>query len=574
MNHPYVLYHMVRADFLERVRRYSFLVTLAAALYLAWAVAAEKVWIVVGNGYRGVYNSAWIGMLMTICCSLFLSLVGFYIVKNSIQRDTDTRVGRILAATPMRKEFYTLAKALSNFAMLACMVLVLMLAALVMQLLRAEARPISLWNLWSPFVLVALPAMFVTASLALLCETLPILRSGAGNVFYFFFWTALLALGVGTHVDDPLGLNLMLGSTRSVLQSVDPSTTTNAAFSVTIGGQRAVHTFLWPGIDWTAHLLLGRLLWIAVAVGIALLASVFFHRFDPAREWRKKQTAPVPGPALSAADASLGSHQGTGFSRAAMPRPPIAASGAAHLTPLPRTPGARFPQLVISELKLMLKGQRWWWYAGAIGLLIGQLASPDAEARMGFLLVAWIWPVLIWSAMGCREARHATGSLLFSSERALTRQLPALWTAGVIVTALTGGGVAIRQLLSGDQHGLAAWAVATLFIPSLALALGVWSGSGKPFEAIYTVWWYMGPGHQLPRPRLHGPVRSLGPPRSLRPSRHHAADRLLFRTPSPPRLRLRSASQAGASPAFSTAAKHHLVAKPRRQRQSHHRRIP
>lgn len=109
---------MARADFLERVRRYSFLLTL------------------VGNEYRGVYNSAWIGMLMTIWCSTWLSLVGFYIVKNSIRRDSDTRVGQILAATPMPKAIYTLAKTLSNFAVLACMVLVLMLAALAMQFLR------------------------------------------------------------------------------------------------------------------------------------------------------------------------------------------------------------------------------------------------------------------------------------------------------------------------------------------------------------------------------------------------------------------------------------------------------
>ncbi len=128
-----ILYHMVRADFLERVRRYSFLVTLAASLYLAYAVAAEKVWIVVGTNYRGVYNSAWIGVLMALCCSTFLSLAGFYIVKNSVQRDSATRVGQILAATPMRKDFYTLAKTLSNFAVLACMVLVLMLAAVAMQ---------------------------------------------------------------------------------------------------------------------------------------------------------------------------------------------------------------------------------------------------------------------------------------------------------------------------------------------------------------------------------------------------------------------------------------------------------
>ena len=70
-----------------------------------------------------------------------MSLAGFYIVKNSVQRDTDTRVGQILAATPMRKDFYTFAKTLSNFAVLACMVVILMLAALAMQLIRAEAIP-------------------------------------------------------------------------------------------------------------------------------------------------------------------------------------------------------------------------------------------------------------------------------------------------------------------------------------------------------------------------------------------------------------------------------------------------
>ena len=56
MNHARVLYHMARADFLERVRRYSFLLTLAGAPYLAYAVATEKMWILVGNEYRGVYN--------------------------------------------------------------------------------------------------------------------------------------------------------------------------------------------------------------------------------------------------------------------------------------------------------------------------------------------------------------------------------------------------------------------------------------------------------------------------------------------------------------------------------------
>ena len=487
MNAPRVLYQMIRADFLERVRRYPFLVTLAAALYLAYAVATEKVWIVVGDGYRGVYNSAWIGMLMTICCSTFLSLVGFYIVKNSVLRDTDTRVGRILAATPMRKDFYTLAKTLSNFAVLACMVGVLMLAAVVMQLQLGEARSISLWKLWAPFVLIALPAMLLTAATALLFETLPILRGGVGNVLFFFVWTTELAVTASNGLDDANGMQLLYRSTRAALQGVDQSHPDNFHFSLTIGGARAAHTFLWNGIDWTPHILWVRLEWVAASLGLAFLASVFFHRFDPAREWGRTK----PQPSLPAPTAPQ--------EQVPVAISPASAPTAIHLTPLTRTAArSRFPQLVSSELRLMLKGQRWWWYTVAAGLFIAELASP-AQARTGLLLAAWIWPILVWSQMGSREARHATQSLIFSSERALTRQLPALWTAGVIVAALTGGGVALRLILSADWQSLVPWIAAALFIPSLALALGVCSGTSKPFEALYTVWWYMGPAHQMPQ---------------------------------------------------------------------------
>lgn len=476
---------MVRADLLERTRRYSFLVTLAAGLYLAYAVAAEKVWIVVGDGYRGVYNSAWIGMLMTICCSVFLSLAGFYIVKNSVQRDTDTRVGQILAATPMRKEFYTLAKTLSNFAVLACMVGVLMVAALAMQLMRAEAHSFSLVKLWLPFILLALPTMLLTGSVAILFETIPGLRGGIGNVVYFFLWTAALAVGA-TGRDDPAGLHLLYQSTRVAVLAIAPATSDRFNFSLTIGGDRAVHTFLWNGIHWTTDILLMRLVWILVPIGIALVAAVFFHRFDPARSWSRSRAKKSNGnaeavQAVNATDTA------------------IAPATAASLTPMTRTGrNGRYAQLVISELRLMLKGRRWWWYAGAAGMLVGQIVSPEASVRSGFLLAAWIWPILVWSQMGCRESRYGTGALLFSSERSLSRQLPALWTAGLLVAVLTGFGAGFRLMLSANWHSLAAWSAAALFIPSCALALGAWTGASKTFEAIYTIWWYVGPGHQIP----------------------------------------------------------------------------
>lgn len=73
----------------------------------------------------------------------------------------------------------------------------------------------------------------------------------------------------------------------------------------------------------------------------------------------------------------------------------------------------------------------------------------------------------------------------------LRRQLPAAWLAGFIVAVLTGSGAAIRLLNAGDIQGIVAWFSDALFIPSLALALGVWSGSSKLFEVLYVSLWYL-----------------------------------------------------------------------------------
>jgi hypothetical protein len=135
----------------------------------------------------------------------------------------------------------------------------------------------------------------------------------------------------------------------------------------------------------------------------------------------------------------------------------------------------------------------WWWFVVALGLgLCGLFFSVEASRRY-VLPLSWSWPLLVWSAMGAREVQRGTGPLVFSTAFPLRRQFPALWLAGVAVSALTGLGVAIRLVLTGQWTALLAWAVGALFVPSLALALGTWSGSSRPFEAVYTALWYAGP---------------------------------------------------------------------------------
>jgi len=141
--------------------------------------------------------------------------------------------------------------------------------------------------------------------------------------------------------------------------------------------------------------------------------------------------------------------------------------------------------MVWAEWKLIVRGLR-WWYIGPLGLSIAALTAPLPAVSAIVLPLAWFWPVLLWSKLGTREAQHNTEPVFFSAPHPLSRQLAATWIAGVMLSVMTGFAVALRLMIAGDTHGLLAWGVGALFVPAFALALGVWTRTGKAFEAIYT----------------------------------------------------------------------------------------
>jgi hypothetical protein len=58
-------------------------------------------------------------------------------------------------------------------------------------------------------------------------------------------------------------------------------------------------------------------------------------------------------------------------------------------------------------------------------------------------------------------------------------------------------GAIIRFTVDGDTAGLLAVHSGALFIPSLALAPGVWSRTSKLFEILYMLIWYLGPLNKI-----------------------------------------------------------------------------
>jgi hypothetical protein len=481
MRQARALYHLMRADFLERVRRYSFLITLGLAVWLGWAVSTGKLKLWISDS-RGLYNSAWVGILMAMVVNFFVSLASFYVVKNALERDRRTGVGQILATTPMSKVLYTLGKTLSNLAVLLAMVAVLAGMAIVAQWVAGEDTHIQLWPLLAPFLVFCVPAMALVAAFAVLFETIPFLKGGFGNVAWFFLFTGAMPLGIkGTH--DLIGLGLVKTQLKSAVQKAFGAATDSFVLGG-IGNERQAQTFRWEGMDWTREILLSRLTLLVLALAVALLAALFFDRFDTARSSGRRRSSRRDLKAV--ADA--------GSRDEALPEP---AKTPVHLHPLPAGSSRfHFLGMLRAELRLLLKGQRWWWYAIAAGLFVAGLLVPE-EGRKIVLPLAWIWPVLLWSSLGTREARFATDGLVFSAAWPLRRQLPATWLAGLLLALATGGGVGLRLAFTGNWPAAGAWLIGALFIPTFALALGVWSGSSKLFEVIYLFLWYIGPLNQV-----------------------------------------------------------------------------
>ncbi len=476
-----VIYHLARADFLERVRRYSFLVMLGLVILLGYQTAIGNVRLQLGQ-YRGEFNSAWIAGMMSIIITFFLGWFGFYLVKGSVARDRETGVGQIMATTPMSRPAYMLGKWISNFAVLMAMVLILMIIGLIIQLINGESTRFDLGVYLAPFIYIVMPLMALVAAVAVLFEVIPFLSGGFGNVVYFFAFVMIIPLTMenlqSTPAIEPLGMALLKEDMAQEVLQVYP----DYDGSFMLGGLDTPieGTFTWNGIDWTAPVIATRLGYIGLAVLVTLVGSLFFDRFDPSRRKprRRKGAASVETPEPVSVSEPL---------------------PAVQLTPLNRTANQfRFARVLVAELKLMLKGQYWWWYLGAVGLIVAGLVNPVEVTRQYLLPLAWIWPILLVSSIGNREARFNMQQIAFSSASPLWRQLPAQWLAGFIVILIMGSGAAVKFLVSGNSFGLLAFLSGALFIPSLALALGVWSGSSKPFEIVYVSLWYLGPLNKVP----------------------------------------------------------------------------
>jgi hypothetical protein len=476
MTHNYTvfsIYHIAKADFLQRIRSYNFLIALGACVFLIYSFVpdldAGYVMVSLGN-YRGFYNSAWIGGMVANCVPFF-ALIGFYLVNYAVKRDADTGVGQIIATTRITKVQYLTGKLFSNFAVLLLILLVIAVMTIIMFLARGETGQLELGKLLFPLIFLTVPAMFIIASIALFFDALTILNRGMINIIYFFLWTFLISISLLSPLLDVFGISIFMTEIKNTIPIVHQDW--NGEFGTGLLLRDSVvnnEVFIWEGMIWSKFILLPRLFWLAASFGLVFLASLGFNRFDASKKNERQRSIPL----YSKKKSTLVHENATRSHRKLRNAPFPEAS-------------FNFFSILIAEMRLMVRGKSTSWVIITCVLFIISILSPLNFAYKVTLPLLWLFQILILSRLGSREITSRSNEYIFSTPYPLKRQLPATLTAASLYMLSLALPVILRVLLKGDFYGVYAIFTGALFIPTFAIALGIITGGSKLFEVMFTI---------------------------------------------------------------------------------------
>jgi hypothetical protein len=387
------LWQCTGADFKQRTRQQSFMVTLLAMSVLTLlffpSLDAQYQTLII-NGYRGLYNSAWLGVFLAMLNVLFLPIICFYLIKNGLELDRKSMTCELIAATPMSKLTFIFAKWCTNVLILFTIVLVMLICCILLRLYYGENYQIDLWALAWPQLVFVLPVLLVVASLAIMFESIKWLKGGFGNVVYFFLWTGSIV----QTIESVSGVGAILSAIETEVAERFPSQAGSTHIGVTVvDEENAVNTFLWQGIEPTAQYLSSILPLLIICLSCFIIAVIFFDRFSQNPVPETKQTSWLINT----------------LTRQVFNRLDVL------FTML--TKHFAFTRLLRLELKLLLKSHSIYWLLGLLTLNIIQLFISQQLLVSIFLPLSWLWCVLVLSQLGQVEKQANTVELVTYSKK-------------------------------------------------------------------------------------------------------------------------------------------------------------
>ncbi len=468
------IYSIIKADYLQRTRSYAFLITLAITFYAAYSfvpppTASYTTLNVVG--FKGVYNSAWVGYVSAMMTAIMLSLYGFFLVNGGIKKDIDTEVGLIIATTPITNFGYLLSKMLSNLLVLLTIAGCTFIVSIIMFFVRSSGSAFIIGNFITPYLLFVIPATFFVSSLAVVAEVFLGRRSILQYIVFFFFFGVLMANVNGQKnetlsvIIDPFGVRTMTSSIKNQVNTQFHQHIEGVNLGFTFGRKEGFQIFEWNGINITGLFLWSRLLWLLISLALVYFSSFFFHRFDFKQSIQKKKQAPTDNVKTTAP-----AFAATGINRVLMP-------------PLVTDYGI-YPFIKTELLLLIRKGSKWMWLVIG-GLSLSMLFAPVAISHLYILPVLWFLQVTRWSDLATKEESNRLHYFTYAAYKPLQRMLSAQMLSGIALAIALAMPLIIRYAIILNGYAIFNIINGAICIVLFAICLGIISRGKKLFEIMF-----------------------------------------------------------------------------------------
>ena len=458
---PYIIYQVMKADLLERVRRSSFLAMCVFAMFLAFFsvpdVEAPLVSICMEPGIFGQgSNPSWIPIAIALCGGVLFPMIGLSFVKNNISMDRESGLLYGLQSMNMKKGNYIIGKFLSNLSMLTVMWLFVMLGAALMLPFRFPDQPLPFYDFISPFIGIY-PGIVFAAAFAVLLDSVPFISSKAGNAVGL---TALFVMFLVNYsssgYDNPLLGAFDYGNYRWVMDSIDDAVVPvigrgvretgilvpGGMFAGSKGGQELV----FHGLLWNWQYLMEKIILTAISMALVLSAVILLET----AEKNKKTSSGKPR------------EKGRAGRKAAC-----------------------CTNQFMMERRLLLKSLPKSCRAENVGLWIYSIFAPLQYVQGYLWIIMLICSVALFSQMGCRELENGLTECFVTIKSSLVRQMVYSYLWAAVILFMLSLPVIVRCFAEQKILCSCSYIAFSFFVPALACFLGEYSKSRRAFETVY-----------------------------------------------------------------------------------------
>ena len=429
------------------------------------------------NGYRGIYNSAWMGESLALVSSSFVLLFGYYLLSGFVAQEKTSQIQSLLLSSSFTINQYLSTKFVVNVLLLNIIGILMIAAAMLQQLIAQEQSTIYITSYILPYLVLILPVTIMVSCFALLFDILPEKIQKYSNLIYFFVWALLCTLNI-------FGLSAHSDFIRQMEQAA-PSLTTGQTQHLSIGISklnRIQETFNWQGVNYDISvfipIVLQLLLGLVIFTITLRLANGPCHLLYQSKSNR--------------------------FSTSTNPKK--ASSNSFALTDYLFTINSQYP-LLNAELGMLSSHlNRSFWVIATCLFSVSLLVSLDT-LRAVILAIIWLLPVVTVCQLSMCDERSETAVLLSGYRNQLSLRLTRVLAASIF-TGLCCLGALIRFVIEGEFIAVLHLLGYCLLLPLGSVTCSMIFHSQKMFQLSFLFCWIASVVNHAPYSDLIGVTAS------------------------------------------------------------------